>query len=105
MTEFVFGTDFNTRPFEVFCLLDLEDRNGAWRLLPRHRLRGKIGEGIRVLMGDVKGLAKSTTINKILEDVPDDDLMRGACNPVHSPVWTSNSHLDFFPFCSILSDS
>jgi hypothetical protein len=105
MTEFVFKTNLSPQPFEVFSFLDREDRNGAWRLLPHYILRGKIGEGIRALMDDVDGLANSTTINKILEDVPDDVFMRGTSNPVHSATWTSNSHLDFFPFCSILTDS
>jgi hypothetical protein len=71
----------------------------------RQALRGKIGQRMRALMDDVDGLANSTTINNILEDAPDDVLMRGTRNPVHSATWTNDSHLDSFLFCSILNDS
>jgi hypothetical protein len=105
MTEFVFKTDFSPQPFEVFCFLDRENRNSTWRLLSHHTLREKTGEAIRALMDDLDGLANSATLNRILEDIPDDVLMRGTRNSVHNASWTSNSHLEFFPFCSILNDS
>ena len=105
MTEFVFKTDFSPQLFEVFCFLDRENRNSTCRLLSHHTLREKTGEAIRALMDDLDGLANSATLNRILEDIPIDVLMRGTRSPVRNAPWISNSHFDFFPFWSILNDS